>query len=115
MKLKILYLISMALLAGSLFAGCNDDTETFDNQVYVNASVKTSNILLKATMPNTESSFQIAIAKPENEQVTISLKADPSLTTTYNAAYYSNAEALPEGYYSIPSPQKASEKFVTFL
>ena len=105
MKLKNLYLISMALLAGSLFAGCNDDTETFDNQVYVNASVKTSNILLKATMPNTESSFQIAIAKPENEQVTISLKADPSLTTTYNAAYYSNAEALPEGYYSIPSPQ----------
>ena len=67
MKLKNLYLISMALLAGSLFAGCNDDTETFDNQVYVNASVKTSNILLKATMPNTESSFQIAIAKPENE------------------------------------------------
>ena len=34
MKLKSIYLVSMALLAG-VFAACNDnDVENFDNQVY---------------------------------------------------------------------------------
>ena len=36
MKLKSIYLVSMALLAG-VFAACNDnDVENFDNQVYIN-------------------------------------------------------------------------------
>ena len=35
MKLKSIYLVSMALLAG-VFAACNDnDVENFDNQVYI--------------------------------------------------------------------------------
>lgn len=65
MKLKNLYLISIALLTGALVS-CSDDTETFDNQVYVNASVKTSTVLLKNTVPTTEGQFQIAMAKPES-------------------------------------------------
>ena len=40
MKLKSIYLVSMALLAG-VFAACNDnDVENFDNQVYINGSAK---------------------------------------------------------------------------
>ena len=42
MKLKNLYLLSITLLSVALTA-CSDDTETFDNQVYIDASVKTSN------------------------------------------------------------------------
>lgn len=105
MKLKNLYLVSMALLAG-VFTACNDnDVENFDNQVYVNASTMTSTVLLKNTVPATEGSFRIAMARPEAQDITITLKADPSLTTTYNAAYYDAAETLPESYYSVETPQ----------
>lgn len=50
MKLKSIYLVSMALLAG-VFAACNDnDVENFDNQVYINGSAMTSTVLLKNTV-----------------------------------------------------------------
>lgn len=105
MKLKNLYLVSMALLAG-VFTACNDnDVENFDNQVYVNASTMTSTVLLKNTVPATEGSFRIAMARPEAQDITITLKAEPTLTATYNAAYYDAAEALPESYYSVETPQ----------
>lgn len=104
MKLKNLYLLSIVLLAGALSA-CSDDTETFDNRVYVDASVKTSNVLLKNTIHSAEGTFRVAMAKPEDRDVTISLKAEPALADTYNAAYYDNAEALPSGYYSLETKQ----------
>ncbi len=105
MKLKNLYLVLMALLAG-VFTACNDnDVENFDNQVYVNASTMTSTVLLKNTVPATEGSFRIAMARPEAQDITITLKAEPSLTATYNAAYYDAAETLPESYYSVETPQ----------
>lgn len=51
MKLKSIYLVSMALLAG-VFAACNDnDVENFDNQVYINGSAMTSTVLLKTLFP----------------------------------------------------------------
>lgn len=104
MKLKNLYLISIALLAG-VFTSCSDDTETFDNKIYVDASVKTSSVLLKNTVPSTEGRFQIAMAKPESKDITISLKADPALVDTYNAAFYDSAEALPSQYYTLETQQ----------
>ncbi|WP_418696961.1 DUF1735 and LamG domain-containing protein [Bacteroides sp.] len=105
MKLKNLYLVSMALLAG-VFTACNDnDVENFDNKLYVNASTMTSTVLLKNTVPSTEGKFRISMARPEAQDVTMALKADPSLTAAYNAAYYDTAEALPENYYSVETPQ----------
>ena len=54
MKLKSIYLVSMALLAG-VFAACNDnDVENFDNQVYINGSAMTSTVLLKNTVSDTD-------------------------------------------------------------
>ena len=65
MKLKSIYLVSMALLAG-VFAACNDnDVENFDNQVYINGSAMTSTVLLKNTVSDTEGSFRISMARPE--------------------------------------------------
>lgn len=59
MKLKSIYLVSMALLAG-VFAACNDnDVENFDNQVYINGSAMTSTVLLKNTVSDTEGSFRV--------------------------------------------------------
>ena len=49
MKLKSIYLVSMALLAG-VFAACNDnDVENFDNQVYIIDSAMPRPELLKNT------------------------------------------------------------------
>ena len=49
MKLKSIYLVSMALLAG-VFAACNDnDVENFDNQVYINGSAMTSTEIGRAS------------------------------------------------------------------
>lgn len=95
----------MALLAG-MFAACDDnDVENFDNQVYVKASAMTSSVLLKNTIPAAQGSFRIAMARPEAQDVTVELKAEPSLVANYNAAYYDAAETLPESYYKLETPQ----------
>lgn len=105
MKLRNLYLVSMALLAG-VFTACDDnDVEEFDNQVYVNASLKTSTVLLKNTVSATEGTFRIAMARPETQDITVTLKVDPSLASTYNALYYDSAEALKENYYTLETSQ----------
>lgn len=105
MKLRNLYLVSMALLAG-VFTACDDnDVEEFDNQVFVDASLKTSTVLLKNTVSATEGTFRIAMARPETQDITVTLKADPSLASTYNALYYDSAEALKENYYTLETSQ----------
>lgn len=104
MKLKNIYLVSMALLTGAL-ASCGDDVENFDNQLYINASVKTSTVLLKSTVPTTEGQFQLSMAKPVDHDITATLKADASLVSVYNEAYYDNAEMLPEGHYALENEQ----------
>ena len=97
MKLKNLYLVSIALLAG-MFAACSDDTENFDNRVYISTSVKASTVLLKTE--TAEGQFQLALAKPEEKDINVSLKADMSLVEMYNAVYYDKAQSLPAEYYS---------------
>lgn len=106
MKLKNLYLVSMALLTGAL-ASCGDDVENFDNQLYINASVKTSTVLLKSTVPTTEGQFQLSMAKPVDQDITATVKVDASLVSVYNEAYYDNAEMLPEGHYALENQQVA--------
>lgn len=105
MKLNKLYLACLALSAATFVACNNEDTETFDNQVYINASAKTSNVLLKSTAPTAEGKFKIAIPKPEGKEITVSVKAEPALVDTYNAAYYDKAEALPSQYYALEKQQ----------
>lgn len=102
MKLKNLYLVSVALLAGA-FTSCNEDTENFDNQLYISTSVKTSTVLLKTE--TAESQFQLAMAKPEDKDVNVSLKADMALVETYNATYYDEAQSLPADYFTLENTE----------
>lgn len=102
MKLKNLYLVSIALLAG-VFAACSDDTENYDNRVYISTSVKASTVLLKTE--TAEGQFQLALAKPEEKDINVSLKADMSLVEMYNAAYYDEAQGLPAEYYSLENTE----------
>lgn len=100
MKRFKLYIMSIAL-CGTLLTGCQDD-ESFDNNAYINSSAKTNNVLLKSTIATDERSFQVALAKPEDKEVTLTFKAEPELVATYNAAYYDNAVMLPNGHYNLP-------------
>lgn len=103
MKRINLYIASMAFVAAA-FIGC-DDTENFDNKVYIDSSNKTDNVIVKSTTESDERSFQVAMAKPEGQDMIITFKADPSLVDTYNAAYYDSAVKLPEGHYSLSVPE----------
>jgi hypothetical protein len=93
----------MTLLA-AVVIGC-EDRGSFDNNVYINASAKTNGVLLKSTIAAAERSFQVALAKPEERDVTITIKADASLVNAYNEGYYDDALALPAGYYTISDPE----------
>ena len=104
MKLKNLYFVSIALLTGAL-ASCSDEVENFDNQLYISGAVKTSTVLLKSTVPTTEGQFQISMARPESQDITVTVKVDPSLVASYNEAYYDDAEMLPDGYYALENQQ----------
>jgi hypothetical protein len=97
------YILSMALFA-AVAVGC-DDHASFDNNVYINASSKTNSVLLKSTIETAERTFQVALAKPEERDVTITIKADASLVGTYNEGYYDEALILPDGYYTISDPE----------
>lgn len=82
MKRVNLYLISAALLTGFL-TSCND-MENFDNNVFVDNTIKVNSIFLKGSNDSEQRSFKVAIAKQESEDVTIHIAADPSLVSTYN-------------------------------
>jgi hypothetical protein len=93
MKRVNLYLISAALLTGFL-TSCND-MENFDNNVFVDNTIKVNSIFLKGSNDSEQRSFKVAIAKQESEDVTIHIAADPSLVSTYNEGYYDQTIALP--------------------
>ncbi|MCP3893995.1 MULTISPECIES: DUF1735 and LamG domain-containing protein [Bacteroides] len=103
MKRINLYLISMALLS-AMITSCKNE-ESFDNNVFVNAAVKTNNILLKSTIETSQRSFQIALAQRENQEVIVHFEVNPDQVATYNEAYYSNAELLPEGFYELSNKE----------
>lgn len=100
---RINYILSIIWVAATI-VGC-DDSESFDNNVYINASSKTSSVLLKSTIETAERTFQVALAKPEERDVTLAIKADASLVDTYNEGYYDEAIMLPAGYYNISDAQ----------
>lgn len=103
MKQKLLYIVSMTFLA-TLFVGCNDDVENFDNKIYIDSSSKVSTILMILGNDNDKANFQVAMPKLEGQDVVFNVEATPSLVSTYNEAYYDNAELLPAENYTIESP-----------
>lgn len=102
MKQYQLYLVS-ALLSAAVFSGCQD-SESFDNKAYIDANSKVGTLLIKNSVVNDQRAIQTAIAKPEKQDVTIKYRVDPSLVSTYNAAYYDNAVVLPAAHYALPEP-----------
>ena len=107
MKLKNIYFISLALVAGAL-AGCADDTENFDNQLFMTSKTPAT-FFVKTTVQdvqNASAELSLSIPKPCAQDVTFTVKADAALVSTYEDIYYvSGVEMLPEGHYSFSTTE----------
>ena len=100
MKLNIL-LFGGLCLAFSL-VGCTENDENFDNKLFISTSVFTEDVLFKAGMPNQVSDISVAIAKPEDHEIKVTIAPDPALLETYKLTYYEeDVELLPEEFYSM--------------
>lgn len=99
--MKHLYLCSALLTAFFCLMSCQEDTESFNNKAFISSGPITT-LLLKGNSGVIERTVQAAIAKPAQQDIHISYKADPSLVETYNASYYDHAIELPEECYEIP-------------
>ena len=88
-------------LAFSL-VGCTENDENFDNKLFIFTSVFTEDVLFKAGMPNQVSDISVAIAKPEDHEIKVTIAPDPALLETYKLTYYEeDVELLPEEFYSM--------------
>ena len=100
MKLNIL-LLGVLCLAFSL-VGCTENDENFDNKLFISTSVFTEDVLFKAGMPNQVSDISVAIAKPEDHEIKVTIAPDPALLETYKlTSYEEDVELLPEEFYSM--------------
>lgn len=104
--MKLNNLIITALTGFSIvFTSCqnNDENEQhYDNKLFISASNFTKEILFKAGDINTEASLSVAIAKPEEHDIKVTMAPAPELLSTYKLAYYDEtAVILPEEHYSM--------------
>lgn len=101
-NLVITVLVSLSIVLGS----CQDNDENkqhYDNKLFISASNFTKEILFKSGNANVETDISVAIAKPEEHDIEVTIAATPDLLSTYKMAYYDEtAILLPEEYYSIP-------------
>lgn len=107
MKQLRLYIATLALAttACTAFTACSDDTENFDNHIYVDGQTQTTTVLFKSTIKTGTGTFKVAMARPADQDIHVTVKTDASLVSTYNATFYQQAEALPEGSYKLVTDQ----------
>lgn len=103
MKLNIL-LTFILLLAFNSCDRVSEDESDFDNKLYINEARvnETEKILLKPFDVTLVRTIKAAIALPENHDIKLQYKVDPSLVNHYNSLYGAKAELLPADYYEIP-------------
>lgn len=99
MKIRKVYLLMAAMTIG-VFVACQDDMENFGNKVYT-ASDPVSKFLLKPSVKSATKTIRASVAKPADADIHLTYKADPSLVSTYNQAYYAEAVLLPQEYYEL--------------
>jgi hypothetical protein len=91
----------LALFSLVLFGSCNNEMH-FENKAYIESTSKIENLLIKPSIVNEVRTLQVAIAQPEDREISLTCKADIALVNTYNTAYYDMAIALPAKYYELP-------------
>lgn len=104
--MKLNKLIITALAGFSIILGScqnNDENEQhYDNKLFISASSFTKEILFMAGDTKVEAGISVAIAKPEEHDIKVTMSPAPELLSTYKLAYYDDsAILLPEEHYSM--------------
>lgn len=102
---KILMAVLVSLVAFTACENYGDDNHKFDNVVYLDVA-STSDAQL-TTFSNTRATYdcalQAVLTYPAGQDVTVSLRVDPSLVAAYNARYGTEWQMLDSKYYSLLS------------
>lgn len=98
--------IAAVLTLSSALAGCENfgaDDHKFDNAVYLNIS-ETNEVQMTTfsnNAPEVVRDFQLTLAYPSAQNVTVDLTVDESLTAVYNARYGTQWPVLDQKYYEL--------------
>jgi len=107
MKLKHIYFASLMAVAGGMFAGCSDDIENFDNQMFVTDTTPAV-VLMMATAEDETQEFTFSIPKPQDSDVTFTIAADANKVQTYKDLYTDGTkeiEMVPSANYELATTQ----------
>jgi len=95
------YLLLTIAIFMVFLSSCQKDDDIYENKVFIGASSKVDEILIKAGVSDLTPVFNVAIAKLENRDITVQYKVDESLVSVYNSAYYDDAVMLPAANYAV--------------
>lgn len=93
--------ICAVIAAGAFTSACSENTETFDNQVYVNGSTTVTTLYLDGETPSAEYTLEALIPQPAEQEVTITYAVDPAMVDVFNKVFKMNTVMLPEEFYTI--------------
>lgn len=104
--MKLNKLMIAALVGFSMaLAGCQeteDNEQHYDNKLFISAKSYTENVLFKKGDTSVKSGITVAIAKPVDNEIKVTVEPAPELLSTYKIAYYDDAAViLPKEYYSM--------------
>ncbi|MCD8207361.1 MAG: DUF1735 and LamG domain-containing protein [Bacteroidales bacterium] len=103
MKTRNNRFLLLILLCGIL-AACSDDVKNFDNKLFLTSNTPVTTYVQTSVSDSQDftGEFTLSIPKPQEKDVTFTVKADESLVSTYMASYYvDNVKAVPSDHYSL--------------
>ena len=100
LKMKKHYIFLLLLITTVLFS-CEDSKETFDNKVFLNASSKVTETIMKGETGDIEKVIQSSLANPEIIDIKVNYNISSSMVNVYNKAYSDNATMLPAENYEL--------------
>lgn len=109
MKARIIFhslLAALALPAAGMLTACDDaEADAIANSVYILEATSSKASKVAVEEDGAKVTFTVRMAEPLTQDVTATVKVDPSILTEYNALNSTNYEALPEEYYQFLSTE----------
>ena len=100
---KILMAVLVSLVAFTACENYGDDNHKFDNVVYLASTSDAQLTTFSNTRATYDCALQAVLTYPAGQDVTVSLRVDPSLVAAYNARYGTEWQMLDSKYYSLLS------------
>lgn len=99
-------MLATALLALSACQETEDNTQHYNNHLFITGESFTHDVLFPSEDPEQGADITVAIAKPEPAEVKATLSPAPEMVDTYKLVYFNdNVEQLPAACYSMPQTE----------